>query len=91
MMALTNEEKHAIILSLPIVCEDMLTCDRDKSYKDCEYEFIPNPFSYQEKSKKVLRKTKNYIRVYYRKEYLGIAFRSDPRFDSKGEYIGEYA
>ena len=88
-MSLTIEQKNAIIISLRGVCEDMFTCDREKSWSECKYGYTVNPFNYQDKSKKHLVRSLNYIRAYYKDEYLGIASRADPRFDENGQYIEE--
>jgi hypothetical protein len=86
-MSLSREDKNEIIISLHGVCEDMLMNDRDKCYSACKYIFTPNPLNYQDKPKKTLMQTKNYIRVYYKDEYLGIAPKADSRFDEKGQFI----
>ncbi len=67
--------------------EDMMFADRDISHGICKYMYTPDPFDSKAKSKRSIRETLNYIRAYYKSEYLGIAHKSDPRFNKYGQYI----
>lgn len=65
---------------------EMMLCDRDKKWDACRYGYERNMFNPME-SEKVLKETLNYIKVYHKDIYLGIAHKSDSRFDSKGQLI----
>lgn len=75
-----------VVETLGYIQEDMFLCDKEKSLTACKYTFIRNPSDYS-RSVKHLIETLNYRRVYWKDVYLGIACKSDPRFDKKGQII----
>lgn len=89
MVYLKDQEIYDIISTLQDITQEMIEADYEKCPSKCKFAYMIHPTSVKNDSKRYLIHTDKYIRVFYRKIYLGIASKSDPRFNKKGQYIGE--
>lgn len=77
---MNNSEILSIQMELSQYVEDYMLGDKERCHGACKYKYI--------NQQKTLVETYYWRKVWHKDTYLGITFKTDPRFDSTGQYVG---